>query len=539
MGKKSSQFRWSRYLINIAWVLVGASIAIAIGTNLLSRNGVTAVWPGGFMILCGCLGLVTTLAKARSLVVAWRIEDQRLICRCLGRIWPVQLSPEDVTTFLKWESKGRELGYKLEASGFPELWFDNGYLADAAELAQLLSSRKPIERNGLSGSVDEQEQLLSPFGRAILIFFFGCPLVVGIVMIGIGLIPPRQLGQQYIFLAAGIALTLACGTMIFFIMRGLSPGVVRVHVTGSDIQWWRFAWPFASVRNCSEVVEVVCRQPSHRRVGAPSERFQIRFADGATLELDEATLSNARSLADMIRGRAPNLKSTDHGTHLVPASRTLAPVDCQPSADLSPYLEDGECLLWAGRAVPEKLGGENGAPGLFGGMLMLFSVVAGVACVLAISTWPAASLALPPLLLFFMAGVFVVTFRGGQYRRLLKTQYAVTTRRAIVIGGLGWADQPVTPLREIYSLSPDEIRDYRIERQARDIVLTSEWHVVRSGRRSRREVYVQIGFIAVNDCAGALDALQRLLRQRTATPPPTVRAANVSARAMRDGGISG
>ena len=541
MSKPPTQFRWWRFIVALTLNLVAHIVAIMFAWSVLSTlaaHGNTNDWWTRLAILAICLSGLRSLVGTRALIVAWQIEEQEIVFQCVGRLKSVTC-PLNEVSLVKWETHGRVIGYELQGSTIPRLWIDARYLVDADELVQQLSLRIPKCRKKLSGALSYAELLVAVFRSGLLISCFLCPVLVGGLVIRGGLNATGQPTQQLVAFSIGLALICAGAIGIAFMQRVLPPTVIRVDVSGDRVVWWRLGWPFMHVRSCSDVAELSIQQPATRPVGRPSARFHVRFADGVAFDMDEATLPNARALAEMIGPPTPKLIGNVHDEPRMSAETPLAPVDEKLAKEVQIHLAPGERLLWAGRLVPEQLPVEYAAPRQTG-VLILLAAAAAAGVMLAAMGWSGVGMIWPVLIIFLVAGIVVMVSYGRVNRRLQTTLYAVTDRRAIVVGGLAWAggNAYFNPHHENYSLLPDVVRGYRIEHDGRNIVLTSEWHVVR-GRRRTREAQIQIGFIAVDDPVGAVNALQRLTNQsELSSSAPTAPTSN-AARYMRDGGIAG
>jgi hypothetical protein len=538
MSKQSSQFRWSRYFVALASNLAVFTVMIVIGWSVLAATGNPGGWWTTLLILACCLNALMYVARARRLIVAWQIGNQEIECRCLGR-WKRLTCPLNEVSLSKWETHGRVIGHELHGSTIPRLWIDAGYLVDADELVQQLSARMPKCRKKLSGSLSQGELLLAILPNGFVIACLLCVALVGGLVIRSGWNSSGQQTWPFVALGVGFALICAGAIGIGFLLRALPPKVIRVDVSGDQILWWQLGWPFTQVRNCSEVVEVSVQQPPTRPVGMPSARFHVRFADGAAFDMYEATLPNAKSLAEMI-GTATSKPVRDASCELgPPVAAPLAPIDEKLAKEMQVHLTPGERLLWAGRLKPEKLTIEYAAP-IWTGIFILLAAVAFAGVMLAVMGWGAVCLISPVLCIFLAAGIWVMVYHGRENHRLQAALYGVTDQRAIIVGGLGFhgRDAYFIPHHECYSLFPDVVRDYRIEHEGRDIVFTSEWHRVRFRRRTR-DVQVKIGFIAVDDPVGAMKALRRLTNQDDLLVLAPTGPISKSGRFMRDRGIGG
>jgi len=538
MGKQFRQFRRSTYFVALAINLAVFTVAIVIGWRVLAVNRHAGTWWTTALILVCSLSALKFVAQARRQIVAWQIDSQKIVCRCLGR-WRSVTCPLNEVSLLKWETHGRVIGHELHGSMIPRLWIDARYLVDADELVQQLSLRMPKCRKKLSGSLSHGELLLAILPNGFLMACFLCVVLVGGMVIRSGWNSPREQTWPFVALGVGFALICAGAIGVGFMLRFFPPTVIRVDVSGDQILWWQLGWPFANVRNCSEVVEVSVQQPRTRPVGVPSARFHVRFADGAAFDMYEATLPNAKLLAEMIGPAKPKPVRDAHCELGLPVAASLAPIDEKLAKGMQVHLMPGERLLWAGRLVPEKLTIEYAAP-IGTGICILLAAVAQAGVMLAVMGWGGVCVISPVLLIFLAVSIRVMVYHGRENRRLQETLYGITDQRAIIIGGLGLdlRDSYFIPHEVVYSLLPDVVRGYRIERDGRDIVLTSEWHRV-SGRCRSCEAQVQIGFIAVDDPVGAVKALRRLTNHDALPLPAPATREKRLVRAVRDGGIAG
>jgi hypothetical protein len=261
-------------------------------------------------------------------------------------------------------------------------------------------------------------------------------------------------------------------------------------------------------------VEVQRIQPATRPHGAQADIHRVRFADGLHLDLNEESLACARQLASAIGRQTPRVSHQRNTGQVQTAPSAPTPPEPELVLELQPYLRAGERPLWIGRPVPGEFWSELAAQVVFGAILML---VGGGS--LALFAWFAfrddasAFFVLPVPLLFFAIGLYMATLSWRLVARLRRTLYAVTDERAMVVGQLGWSHGGLTETNEdFYAFSPQDLAQSEVKRNGRDIVLGSEWQRM-SGRRHRnRDMLVEIGFLAVDDLAGAESALATLSR---------------------------
>jgi hypothetical protein len=519
------QFRWSRFGLEQVLPALAILPLAMFGVYELQHKGAAAAWHGGFLLLVGCSRMLQLVVTARTTVVGWRIDGNQLVYRCLGAPWRHKLPFDDVLELQPRDYGPQSAGTTIVSRRGSPLWIGYRYLPDGVELIRVLESRKPVadeepERNQLAGSlqpltgrVSWEAILMTLFMRGIAVFFFACPLILGLVLFGIGLAPRGLIGLPLIFVAAGAVLAALCTVGIIYVVRDLFCWVIAVEVASGKIRYRQLAWPTAITRDCSEVVEVQRIQPATRPHGAQADIHRVRFADGSHLDLNEDSLACARQLASSIGRQAPRA-SRDQLAARVQTLSVLTPPNPQLVLALKPYLKAGERPLWIGRPVPGEFWSELAAQVVFGAILML---VGGGS--LALFAWFAfrddasAFFVLPVPLLFFAIGVYMATLPWRLVARLRRTLYAVTDVRAMVVGQLGWSHGGLTETNEdFYAFSPQDLAQSEVKRNGRDIVLGSEWQRM-SGRRHRnRDMLVEIGFLAVDDLAGAESALATLSR---------------------------
>lgn len=166
-------------------------------------------------------------------------------------------------------------------------------------------------------------------------------------------------------------------------------------------------------------------------------------------------------------------------------------------------LEPGELLLWLGRPDPKLFRSEAWAACVFG----LLPLAAGcVACLLVKFSYSQGErsplLAIPALvgLGFLAIGLNLLSTPWRAPRRLAKSAYALTDRRALIFHPPGWTACGMLPAPRLatYSFYFDDICGRRLKRRSRnrtDIVFAQEIHRSARGRRNS----IDLGFLGLRE----------------------------------------
>ena len=176
------------------------------------------------------------------------------------------------------------------------------------------------------------------------------------------------------------------------------------------------------------------------------------------------------------------------------------------------HIEDAEQVWWIGRPVYQKLWSEMAAEvilGLIPGTLGL-GIVVFVATANPGGGFPAALFTSLLGALFASLGFWLMA-APWRYRRMLQdTVYAVTSRRALILGGFTWGAQlAVSKASEnVQSFPPAKVVDYEMAGRGRDIILGGERRI-----EGRRPAWGHHGFLAVDDIQAAEAAVKCLLSQ--------------------------
>ena len=94
---------------------------------------------------------------------------------------------------------------------------------------------------------------------------------------------------------------------------------------------------------------------------------------------------------------------------------------------------------------------------------------------------------------------------------LRDTVYAVTSRRAIAVGGCTWGMQSGVEKQEgIESFELERVQRFEVINSGRDIVLGGLW---RRGRKGRH-YWIHLGFLAPDEPQQAEEAIRRLITQK-------------------------
>ncbi|MEZ6073665.1 MAG: hypothetical protein R3C10_26145 [Pirellulales bacterium] len=175
---------------------------------------------------------------------------------------------------------------------------------------------------------------------------------------------------------------------------------------------------------------------------------------------------------------------------------------------MTPFLEPGEDVYWAGRPVYGKLWNEMSGEVVLGLIPFAFGVgffTLALPLVRNDSLWILIAFSM------FFGGIGTTMIAAPwRYRRMLgSTVYAVTSRRVLIVNGLQWGSRSAVQPRgiECEAFDHDQARLYQVTGRRRDILLGGVW---KRGRRHRK-YWVNAGFLATDDPMGAETAIRYLL----------------------------
>jgi hypothetical protein len=184
-------------------------------------------------------------------------------------------------------------------------------------------------------------------------------------------------------------------------------------------------------------------------------------------------------------------------------------------------LAPGESILWIGRPDPRQFRSEVAAA-FVSGLIPLSTGLAVLSIAILVPMgWAAPMFALLIGLLFSAAGLYLLSTPCQARRKLRRTIYALTDRRALVLDGVGWSGPSVVPyLREqCYEFGPEALASRsRRRRSARrtDLIFGEETHRM-GGKGGPQELVLEIGFVGLAEP----DAVEALLEQHFPRPALT------------------
>jgi hypothetical protein len=500
---------WTGFLTSLipsSSSLIGSLIACVWSLNADFRAHLAVA---GFSILTGAASALWLLLSLASAVTHFQLKNGELSFGRLGRkTRTVPLA--DIVSTIAPKSRTRRLlfwdGATVWLRDGSSMFLSFSVLDNARALANVLGELPASSKENMVGCLVRSAVAGTMAGQALVTCLFAAVGSVAISILGVAFHPSSSIGDRRLFLALGCVLLSLCAIGFHF-------GVLRYWI--GCVRWYRFDGRVLNYRTVfssrigqrlvDELDLVVSRRPPSHQAEAGSWKL-LRFRDGEELKLHIGILQNASALYDQLkalavrnriaRGRRPSANfGTDH-----PLWQAI-----------QPHLEDGEQVWWIGRPVYHKLWSEMAAEVVFGlipeafgaGMLLMvyqFGVRQGD-----FSVWP------------FLIGGLGFSAIGAwmcaapwRYRKMLKdTVYAVTSRRALILGGLTWGPQvAVTKAADnIQSFTSDKAIDYAVVRRGRDIVFGGVW---RRGRKGSN-YWGHHGFLAADDRQGAEAALQCLL----------------------------
>ena len=180
---------------------------------------------------------------------------------------------------------------------------------------------------------------------------------------------------------------------------------------------------------------------------------------------------------------------------------------------IQPILEPGEKLIWLEQPDPKRFWSEIAALVFLG---LLFS---GAAIGLLVIMWSSGlwfSFLMVIEIIFLVLGILNLAAPWRLRRRLRKTVYALTDRRASILRGVGWTRQDMIPdlSEQLYSFGPPELCQRTLKRRSGrriDIVFGTETHRIGRGKT----MLVDIGFMGLSDSG----PVEKMLEQRFSGHP--------------------
>jgi len=353
------------------------------------------------------------------------------------------------------------------------------------------------ERGHIAGCLVRSSVAATLVAQALTACLLVALASTAIPILAVGLHPNPGLDRR-IFIALGCVILSLCGLGFYFGVARYWIGCVRwYHFDGHTLNYRTvFSW-----RVCQRLVDelelVSLRRPGSWRL--------LRFRDGVQIKLHVGTLQNASILYDRLR-------ALTLGHEIAKETRPVKIVgsDHVMWHKIQRHLEDGEQVWWVGRPVYQKLWSEMAAEVIFG---LIPGTLGLVVIVFAATTGPARGFS--AVLMLVVVGVLFASvgfwFMAApcRYRRMLQdTVYAVTSRRAFILGGFTWGPNVAVSkaFENVQSFPPAKVLDYEMAGRGRDIVLGGEWQ-----RDRRRSVWGNHGFLAVDDSQAAEAAIKCLL----------------------------
>jgi hypothetical protein len=371
------------------------------------------------------------------------------------------------------------------------------------ENTRVRSSSSPQDE--IEGRLIRSHVAATVVGQALITCLLLPLAFVAILVLRVAFHPDPGIGDRPVFLALGSVLISLCAIGFYYGVLRYWIGCVRwFRYDGGTLRYRTVLSSRVQQRPVAEFDLLVSRRPTSNQAEAGSWRL-LRFRDGAQLKLHVGVLQNASALYERLKAQTIRGRTADE-------YRTVAKVG--PSHPLwsavLPYLEEREQVWWIGRPVYRKLWSEMAAEVILGLIPGTFGLVA---VVLSASDFLRGDL---PSLAFFVVGALFTAIgmwcvaAPWRYRRMVRESiYAVTSRRALIIGGFTWGPQvAVTRASDrVQSFTPDKAIDYEIIGRGRDIAIGGEW---RKGRRGSN-YWGHHGFLAVDDRQAAETALRCLL----------------------------
>jgi hypothetical protein len=353
------------------------------------------------------------------------------------------------------------------------------------------------ERNHIAGCLVRSSFAATLAAHTLIACLLTTLASTAIPILAVGLHPNPGVDRR-IFIALGCVILSLCGLGLYF-------GVARYWI--GCVRWYHFdghALNYRTVfsgRVCQKLVDEL-ELVSLRR---PGSWWLLRFRDGVQLKLHVGTLQNASILCDRLKAL-----TVDHEIAKDTRPVKIVGSDHVMWQKIQRHLEDGEQVWWIGRPVFQKLWSEMAAEVILG--LIPGTLGLGLAVFVATGNpgggFPAALLT-SLLAAFFASLGFWFMAAPWRYRRMLQdTVYAVTSRRALILGGFTWGPQLVVckASENVQSFPTAKVVDYEMAGRGRDIVLGGEWR-----REGRRPAWGRHGFLAVDEIQAAEAAVKCLL----------------------------